>query len=245
METGGWGGLPPFALVMSRTSGLLGVLGIVLLVLPYPRAEAQRRATIQIGLPQANLIARDAPQVATLNLLTDSDDEALIKKGFPSQLRYTVALWPAEGMVGRSIASTDWRVIVDYEPLERIFRVVRFTRQDGYQSLGSYRSFRDVIALLGRPYQPRIRAPSEPGRYFYTANLEVERMAENDLAEMRSWLGTAVSSERNPGSALMGFIGSLVRQLIGAPKREYSGKSEVFELPPPLSPSHPPPPAPQ
>jgi hypothetical protein len=184
--------------------------------------------TLDAKLPPTRLLSRDPPSVSANNLLAP-DEEELIRKGFPAQMRFQLALWPASGLAGNPVSRADWRVIVDFEPLEKIFRVVRLS-QDGYQSLGSYTKFSDVSQLVARPYQPRIRAPTTSGRYYYTVTLEVERMTENDLAEMRSWLGTGTGRSRSSASVVVGFLGSLVKRMIGAQKKVYHGRSEIFEV---------------
>jgi hypothetical protein len=167
--------------------------------------------------------------MVSANNLLALDEEELIKKGFPAQMRFRLELWPATGLAGSPSSSAEWQVVVDFEPLAGIFRVVRHS-QDGYQSLGSYSKFSEVRQLVARPHQPRIRAPDTPGRYYYSITLEVERMTANDLANMRSWLGTGAGPKRSTGSVVAGFLGSLVKRMIGAQKKVYSGRSEIFEV---------------
>ena len=212
-------------------------IGILLFAVPIsasdtvPRlADVQRGVEIDFTLPAPGLLSRDAPGISARNVLGSRDEEELIRKGFPAQLRFSTELWPASSFLGKPIRSVSWKVIVAYEPLEKNFLVVRHSDLEGGQSLGSYREYRDVLALISRPYQPPMRGPSDRGRYFYSVTLELERMAENDLAEMRSWLGSAMQPERSAGSAVVSFFGSLVRSLIGAGTKRYQGRSAVFEI---------------
>jgi hypothetical protein len=185
-------------------------------------------------LPATPFLGTDAPAVITSNLLAHDDQENLIKRGFPARLRFSAELWPAAGFGSRSLASASWDVIVAYDPLDRVYRVARITPQEGIHSLGSFASFAEVRGLLSLPYQPGIRAPVTaapgPGRFYYSVTLEVERITENDLAEMRSWLGTAIGPERNAGGAIFSFFGSLITRLIGAEKKRHEARSAVFRL---------------
>jgi hypothetical protein len=181
-------------------------------------------------LPPAALLSREAPWVVPANLLNSREAEDLIRRGFAARVSCSAELWPAASLSGRSLAGTEWNVIVDFEPLSQVFRVVRLTRQEGAQSLGSYSNYGDVTSLLARPYQPLIRAPVAPGRYFYAVRMQVERMTANDLEDMRAWLGGTTRNNRGTGSAVVGFITSMVRSLIGANSSVYEGRSPVFEI---------------
>jgi hypothetical protein len=184
-------------------------------------------------LPANSILSVEAPAVVTSNILTSDDEENLIRRGFPAAMKYVVELWPAAGFTNRAVSSAAWSVVVAYDPLEKKFKVARFTTPDGVQSLGTFAEFGEVRALLQRPYQPRIRTTSVAGRYYYAASLDVERITDNDFAEMRSWLGTALAPERSPSGAFLSFLGSFVRRLIGAEKRRYTVQSSVFVIDPP------------
>ncbi len=209
----------------------LRVFVFALLFLAAPDLGAQRRGgvTIEITLPPEGSLSRDAPVVATSNPLAKKDAEDLLRNGFPARLTYRAELWPASGLVGRAASTVTWEVYVEYEPLEKIFRIVRYTLGE-FQSLGSFASFADVMTVLSRGYQPRLRAPSQPGSYFYTVTLEVERMTANDLAKLRSWMGTATRPQDNPGKSLVGFLTGIFASLIGAGKEGYKAQTAVFTV---------------
>jgi hypothetical protein len=61
-------------------------------------------------------------------------------------------------------------------------------------------------------------------------SLEVERMTANDFAELRSWLGTTVTTEQNPGKSVVGFIAQIFTRLIGAEAERSQKKSGVFTI---------------
>jgi hypothetical protein len=189
-----------------------------------------RRSSLEIIIPPTAFIARDAPTIVTHNPLAKKDAEALIRNGYPARLRYVAELWPASGLVGKATSTSRWETYVQYEPLRKVFEVVRETAPKEFQSLGSFSSFADVLRVLSRGYQPRLRAPFEPGRYYYSASLEVERMSANDLAAVRSWLGTPSDTADSPGRTILGFVAKVFTHLIGAEKERYRALSEVFEV---------------
>jgi hypothetical protein len=193
-------------------------------------ATSGRRSSVEIIIPPAPFISRDAPTIVTRNPLTRKDAEALIRNGYPARLRYTAELWSASGIVGKATSTARWETLVQYEPLQKVFQIVRATGVNEHQPLGSYASFSEVIAVISRGYQPRLRPPSEPGRYYYAVTLEVERLNANDLADVRSWLGTPSSAQDNPGRSFLGFIAQVFTHLIGAEKERYKRQSKVFEV---------------
>ena len=212
----------------------LTALALALLLQPPNAANAQRKTgggtSINIVLPAPALLSRDAPTVVTNNPLAKRDAEDLIRNGFPAHLKYLAELWPASGMVGRAAATTLWEVYVDYEPLQKVFRLVRIPGPGEFQSLGSFATYSEVTAVLSRGYQPRIRAPVNPGRYYYSVTLEVERVTANDLADLRSWLGTTPNPQRNPGKSLVRVITQVFTYLLGAENERHQRRSDVFTI---------------
>jgi hypothetical protein len=208
------------------------LLLLALTLLPSPAAARaqQARAGIEITLPAQAFLARDAPVVSTVAPLSKKDAEKLLRNGFPARLRYVTELWPASGLVGKPASTARWEVYVDYEPLSRVYRIVRVIPDRVYESLGSFATFAEVTSVLARGYQPQIRAPIEPGRYYYSATLEVERLSANDLVELRSWLGSSVTPQKNAGKAVLGFIAQVFTALIGAEKESHQTQSAVFTV---------------
>lgn len=202
----------------------------VALLLPVLSAEAQRAVTIDVTLPEAAFISRDAPRVTTHNILIGQDEERLIRNGFPARLRYTIELWETGGLVSLSMSKVMWDVIVDFEPLAQLFQIVRYSPEDGFQSLGSHTSFATVASILSLPYQPHTRAPVAAGSYFYSVTLVVERMTANDLEDVRGWLGTAVRRDGGAGSRFFRIVGSIFTRLVGPGKKRYEERSGVFEV---------------
>ena len=79
--------------------------------------------------------------------------------------------------------------------------------------------------------------PRTPGRYYYTATLELETLSLSDLEELERWLQgelqPAVTGDRSiPGAVGQGAKRLMIR-LLGLPARRLEGRSGKFEVPRP------------
>lgn len=196
--------------------------------------DAQRRVAIGIELPPEALVTREAPLITLVSPLAGSDDEELIRSGFPARLRFVAEVWPSSGLFKRMAGPpAEWNVIVKYEPLDRVFQVVRIAA-DGSHPLGTYASFAQVRTVLSQSYRPLIRPPQRSGRYFYSVRLEITKITSNDLDEISHWtegeLRPAIRGERNAGSTVISGLGTIVKHLIGAQTKKYRAQSRTFQV---------------
>ncbi|HWE43690.1 MAG TPA: DUF4390 domain-containing protein [Gemmatimonadaceae bacterium] len=194
-------------------------------------AAAQQGPRIDITLPAQGALLREGPTIRGSGLLADAQLRDLVRNGFPARFSFRVELWSTGGFFNSLEASTTWDVIVRYDPLEKVYEVVRIA---GAQAVALGR-FPDVNAAgdaVGRPVRVPLNAPSR-SRYYYAATLDVEVLSLSDLDELERWLRgelrPAVSGRRNPGTALTRGVRTLVVRLLGGTKRHFEAKTGTFK----------------
>jgi hypothetical protein len=213
-----------------RTWMLVVTLCPVALALPVSLA-AQGNPRIDITLPAQGALLREGPTLRGSALLADAQLRDLVRNGFPARFSFRVELWSAGGFFNDLEASTVWDVIVRYDPLEKVYEVVRIAGNQAV-SLGKFTDAEAAGEAVGRPVRVPLNAPSR-SRYYYAATLDVEVLSLSDLDELERWLRgelrPAVSGRRNPGTALTRGVRTLVVRLLGGTKRHFEAKTGTFK----------------
>lgn len=193
-------------------------------------ASAQDAPRIDVTLPAQSALLREGPTVRGSDLLNDAQLRDLVRNGFPARFSFRVELWSSGGFFNSLAASTAWDVIVRYDPLEKVYEVVRIAGNQAV-SLGKFPDVESAGGAVGRPVRAPLNAPSR-SRYYYAATLDVEVLSLSDLDELERWLRgelkPAVSGRRNPGTALTRGVRTLVVRLLGGTKRHYEAKTGTF-----------------
>jgi len=185
---------------------------------------------LEVGLDSASAGTRD-PVVRTRNLLEDTPWLSALRQGLPLRLLYRTELWRSrEGWLDELVRQVEWTVVVRHEPLLDQFSVVRFlpprrVLQNRYATPG-------VLAqALGVAYPLRI-APTTPGRYYYSAVLEVTTLSDSDLDEVERLIRNGLDPGRTSGGSLADRARRLVLRLAGLPTLTLRGQSTAFEVGP-------------
>jgi len=206
---------------------VLAVSAAVVLVAPLSAQDAPR---LDVTLPAQSALLREGPTVRGTGLMNDAQLRDLVRNGFPARFSYRVELWSSGGFFNSLAASAAWDVIVRYDPLEKVYEVVRIAGNQAV-SLGKFADVEDAGSAVGRPVRAPLNAPSR-SRYYYAATLDVEVLSLSDLDELERWLRgelkPAVSGRRNPGTALTRGVRTLVVRLLGGTKRHFEAKTATF-----------------
>ena len=206
---------------------VLAASAAVVIAAPAPAQDAPR---LDVTLPAQSALLREGPTVRGTGLMNDAQLRDLVRNGFPAQFSYRVELWSSGGFFNSLAASAAWDVIVRYDPLEKVYEVVRIAGNQAV-SLGKFADVEDAGSAVGRPVRAPLNAPSR-SRYYYAATLDVEVLSLSDLDELERWLRgelkPAVSGRRNPGTALTRGVRTLVVRLLGGTKRHFEARTETF-----------------
>jgi hypothetical protein len=210
-------------------------LAVALLSSAAP-AAGQRSARIELALPPAALRAVEEPRVRAVRVLSDARLRDLLRNGFPARLHWRVQVWSTRGWFDDLKGTVEWDVVVRYEPLERLYEIVRIDAEGNPTPLGRTADFAEVEAIIERPQRPPILPPRRRDRLYYNVSLDVEMLSVNDLDEVERWLRgefrPAVRGERNPGTAVTRGVKTVFARVLGAEKRHYEERSVRFDVSP-------------
>jgi hypothetical protein len=194
-------------------------------------AQAQRDAGIDIRLPARELLAVEGPLVSLVGVIGDRQTQDLLRHGFPVRLHYRVELWSVGGWFNDLKATTEWDVVVRYDPLDRRFEVARLVG-DRVTPLGEFAEYADAQQAAERPFRAPIELPRRGRRSYYNVVVDVETLSLSDLDEVERWLRgelrPAVRLQKSPGTALTRGARLLVARMLGAETRHYERRSGTF-----------------
>ena len=200
--------------------------------------------TALLGLPVSNLEAQESEPLrfqilpetgeAVMDIVEIFSDESLVEavlSGLPLRIWVRVQLWK-DGFFDNQKDQHDWRASVLFDPLTRRYRVQSSERTGAEVEVNTLEEARAALQLsLNIPIRP-----TEPGRYYYIAAVEMETLSLSDLEELQRWLqgelAPVVSGQGDVEGALAtGFRRVLVRML-GLPAKRFQVQSHRFEWPP-------------
>lgn len=205
-------------------------LAAVLPLALAPIARAQE-AEIEVRLPAAAARATESPFTRSAGLLRAPAIDDLVRNGFPARISYKIERWAAGGFADDLRATREWSVIVRYDQLAGVFKVVRVFRGTA-TALGQAATIAGADSIVARLTRTPIPPPRRGERSYYTLSIELEMLSLTDLDELEHWLRgelrPAVRGERNPGTALTRGVRTLVVRLLGGEKRRYEARSATF-----------------
>ena len=213
-----------------RRATVFGALVALCLTLGARAAPAQGSPRLDLALPAQEALLREGPTLRGTDLLADPQLRDLVRNGFPARFTFRVELWSTGGFFNDLTASTVWDVIVRYDPLDKVYQVVRIAG-DRAVTLGTFAAVADAGVAVGRAVRVPLNAPNR-GRFYYNAVLDVEVLSLSDLDELERWLRgelrPAVSGRRNPGTALTRGVRTLVVRLLGGTRRHFETRTGTF-----------------
>jgi len=171
----------------------------------------------------------NVPRVRSTGLLADGKFVGLMRSGFPLRLHYRLELWKVRSSwFDQFIREVSWDAVARNDPLADDFVLIR---QGG--AVSRYATPEELAAALDIPYVVTLR-PSEGGRYYFIARLEVTTLNDTDLQELSRWLsgdvGPAVSSGENFGDALARGAQRVLVRLAGLPRQQLEARSTTIRI---------------
>ncbi|MCJ7629772.1 MAG: DUF4390 domain-containing protein [Longimicrobiales bacterium] len=167
--------------------------------------------------------------VEIIDLFSDASLVNAVLSGLPLRIRVRVQLWN-DGFFDNQRGQYDWRASILFDPLTRRYRVQTSERTGAEIEVNTLEEARAALQLtLSIPLKP-----SEPGRYYYIAAVEMETLSLSDLEELQRWLqgdlAPVVAGGRDVEGALAkGFRRVLVRML-GLPAKRFQVQSPSFRV---------------
>jgi uncharacterized protein DUF4390 len=216
-----------------RWTGVLTATGLLLAAPTLARAQdpGAIRLTVRLADDSSASGAR-APIVRSEHLLRDGRWLQTLRSGLPVRLHYRVEVWRSRGgWFDDFERQTDWDVVLRHEPL--LDQYTLLTIVGGRAQERRYATVDALTAALEFSYQISV-APAMPGRYYYTATLEISTLSDSDLDELRRFLegdleGVAKGKE-GVGDALGRGATRFLLRLAGLPTLRLEVRSTTFEV---------------
>lgn len=168
-----------------------------------------------------------ALQVGLGDLLSEGGLRRAIHQGLPVRIGIRAELW-SDGFFDSQKGVAEWKASVVYDPVQRVYRVEVGTGGD--QTVGS---LEEAAQTLRERFSLPIR-PSEPGRYYYLAVVEMETLSLSDLEELSRWLrgdlAPAVAGEEDVEGAVARGVRRLFVRALGLPARRLRLRTGTFEI---------------
>jgi len=197
-----------------------------------------------LGFPASSLTAQDeAPlrfdivpetgeaAVEVAYLLADQSLLEAIHSGLPLRIRILTQLWK-DGFFDNVKGRYEWRASVLYDPLTRRYRVQTGTEEGVVHEVNTLEEARQTLQLtLDIPI-----VPSEEGRYYYEADVEMETLSLSDFEELQRWLqgelAPAMARDEDVQGAMARGVRRFLVRMLGLPARRFRVRSPTFEVHP-------------
>jgi Domain of unknown function (DUF4390) len=208
----------------------------VLVATPGQQAGAQdpQGVRLQVTLAQdSSPRGSRAPIVRSENLLgSNSRWLASLRSGLPVRLHYRVEVWRSrEGWFDTFGRQAEWDVLVRHEPLLDQYTMMTFVGASRQER--RYATLDALGAALAFAYQVNVR-PNEPGRYYYTASLQVSTLSDSDLDELERFLAGDLDQNPDDGENLGDVLGRgatrFLLRLAGLPSLRLEARSDLFAV---------------
>jgi len=211
-------------------------LAVLFLIIAAP-ASAQRGPQLEVSVLAANSPPAGA-SVRVSRLLTDRQTRELLLNGFPAALHFRLELWRAGRVFDDLESTTQWDVLVRYDPYSQQYSVVRLlgTKESANRKeteiLGGLATIEAAEDIIDEPFPVALKPSRSAARYYYNVALDIETLSVSDLDELQRWLNgefqPAVRGKRAPLSALRRGFGTLLSRVLGGAKAHYEARSGTF-----------------
>ncbi len=192
-------------------------------------ADAQNASRIRVTAPTLTSPAT----VAVVGVLADKKFDELMRSGFPVHVHVTAEMWRTGKVFDEIVAKSEWQLIVQFDTFDSNYEVLRVTT-DSIVPLGAYKKLADARAAAELAYAPLLGIPPRGRESYVSVQADVETMQMSDLEEVQRWLRgdarPAVQGKRNPGTAVVRGLRSLITRLLGAEVRHLDGRTRPFTL---------------
>lgn len=197
-------------------------------------AQDSQDVRLRIALAQDSTPSGSrAPIVRSENLLgANSRWLSALRSGLPVRLHYRVEVWRSrEGWFDTFTRQAEWDVLVRHEPLLDQYTLLTFVGAARQER--RYATLDALGAALAFAYQVNVR-PSEAGRYYYAASLQVSTLSDSDLDELERFLAGDLERESGGGENLGDALGRgatrFLLRLAGLPSLRLETRSDRFSV---------------
>ena len=214
---------------VARRAVLAFLLLCGLLTLPVQQALAQNTPRVRITQPTLTTPAT----VAVVGVLADKKLDDLMRNAFPVHIHVRAEMWRTGQVFDQVAATAEWELIIQFDTFDSNYEVGLVT-PDSIIPLGAYKKLADARAASERAFTPPLGIPPRGRESYVSVRADVETMQMSDLEEVQRWLNgearPAVQGKKNPGTAIVRGLRSLITRLLGAEVRHLDGRTRPFTL---------------
>lgn len=211
-----------------RASVLLFVL-VTFVTTQASVAHAQNTPRIVITPPTLTSPA----SVQVLAVLADKKFDELMRNGWPVHVHVTAEMWQTGRVFDEVAARAEWDLIVRFDTFDSNYEVARIT-PDSIIPLGAFKKLAEARAASELAYAPPLGIPPRGRESYVSVRADVETINMSDLEQLQRWLNgearPAVQGKKNPGTAIVRGLRSLVTRLLGGEVRHLDGRTRTFVL---------------
>jgi hypothetical protein len=197
----------------------------------HAQTTATLRLTVRLSSDTTPAGSR-APIVRSENLLSDGRWLGALRSGLPVRLHYKVEVWRSRGAWFDAFErQAEWDVVLRHEPLLDQYTVL--TLVGGRVQERRYATVDALGAALAFAYQVSVR-PTQSGRYYYAASLEISTLSDSDLDELQRFLegdlGDVAQGKEGVGDAVGRGATRFLLRLAGLPSLRLEVRSLSFDV---------------
>ncbi len=195
------------------------------------QASPAVRLTVRLATDTTPAGSR-APIVRSENLLSDGRWLTALRSGLPVRLHYKVEVWRSRGAWFDAFErQVEWDVVLRHEPL--LDQYTLLTLVGGRVRERRYATVDALGAALAFAYQVSAR-PTQNGRYYYVASLEISTLSDSDLDELQRFLegdlGEVAQGKEGVGEAVGRGATRFLLRLAGLPSLRLEVRSLSFDV---------------
>jgi hypothetical protein len=195
------------------------------------QASPAVRLTVRLA-PDTTPTGSRAPIVRSENLLNDGRWLTALRSGLPVRLHYKVEVWRSRGAWFDAFErQVEWDVVLRHEPL--LDQYTLLTLVGGRVRERRYATVDALGAALAFAYQVSAR-PTQNGRYYYAASLEISTLSDSDLDELQRFLegdlGEVAQGKEGVGDAVGRGATRFLLRLAGLPSLRLEVRSLSFDV---------------
>jgi hypothetical protein len=143
-----------------------------------------------------------------------------------------VEVWRSrDGWFDSFARQAEWDVLVRHEPLLDQYTLLTFAGASRQER--RYATIDALGAALAFAYQVNVR-PTEAGRYYYAASLQVSTLSDSDLDELERFLAGDLGREAEDGGNFGDALGRgatrFLLKLAGLPSLRLEARSDRFSV---------------
>ena len=174
-----------------------------------------------------------SPIVRSENMLSGNNRWlSALRSGLPVRLHYRVEVWRSRGAWFDTFErQAEWDLLIRHEPLLDQYTLLTFVGASRQER--RYATLDALGAALAFAYQVNVR-PTEAGRYYYAASLQVSTLSDSDLDELERFLAGDLDETADQGEDLGDALGRgatrFLLRLAGLPSLRLEARSQAFTV---------------